>query len=326
MAKSAAASKIPLKTRFAAWWEGYDASDYHAHLSGESQAPAVPQTRKEPPALPAEESAAIEAAAERMPDAWLQPRIDLAQLIWGEGYCGPGGPEQIIAMSKLLALNSEMSLLYLGAGVGGPARALAKEFGVWVSGYESSATQVQVGNDLSTRAGLSKKAELTVADPSAAHPFNRHFDRAIIQGFLYQSKDFVHWLEAVHETLKPDSLLLVSGLYLRNEEDHADPGVVAWLGHEGNRAHQITVDELLDGLAKTHFKVRVNEDTSAEYLSLIQQAWASAGTVVARLMADPQTQGHARILLREAELWNHRSKLIERGLLQYRRIVGQKLD
>ena len=94
-------------------------------------------------------------------DLWDAKRVNISQYIWGEGYCGPGGPEHIVSMSKLLALSPKMSMMCLGAGLGGPTRTLADKFGVWVSGYEESEHLVEAGNELSIKG--SKRTRLRPA-------------------------------------------------------------------------------------------------------------------------------------------------------------------
>src|SRR5690606_2650960 len=109
---------IPLSLRLKAWWEGYDAEEL-ARLSLKNS-PAEPEPRavaKEPPAqtiltpLQGETTGKPELPV----DPWDSNRIDVAQLIWGRGFCGPGGPEHVVAISKLLTLTPEMSMMHLGA-------------------------------------------------------------------------------------------------------------------------------------------------------------------------------------------------------------------
>ncbi|RME62340.1 MAG: hypothetical protein D6782_12415, partial [Alphaproteobacteria bacterium] len=94
MAKAAdsATGKLPFKLRLKAWWEGYDPADL-ARLDGMRPMPATPraparpkvaETPPPPPSPPAE--------PDGLPvDPWDKSRINVAQYIWGPGYCGPGG-------------------------------------------------------------------------------------------------------------------------------------------------------------------------------------------------------------------------------------------
>jgi SAM-dependent methyltransferase len=323
MAKAAATAKIPFGTKLKAWWEGYDADEYHAKLSGGHPAPAAEPERKEPvaplPATPLQGEKPKPGAI----DPWVPPRADVVQLIWGDGYCGPGGPEQVVAASKLLGLNAEMSLLQMGAGLGGPARALASEFGVWVSAYEASPALVAHGNHLSAKAGLAKKAELLEIDPHSNAPFQRHFDRAILDGFLGHVPSAESWLGTIYDALKPDGLMLITDLFL-GDADRTDPRVLDWLAHEPAQVTIESVDLLLQSLKKAGFSVRVNDDLSDEYTTQIQKAWGMAAHVVGQLMADPDQRSNARILLAEAELWNRRISLLKDGVITQRRLLAQK--
>ena len=49
-----------------------------------------------------------------------------------------------------------MSILDLGAGLGGPARTLVEKLGLWITGREISAELARAEIDLSIAAGMAK--------------------------------------------------------------------------------------------------------------------------------------------------------------------------
>ena len=55
--------------------------------------------------------------------------IDRLQILWGEGFLAPGGPEEVRAITHGIDLAGK-SLLDIGCGVGGPSILLARESGV----------------------------------------------------------------------------------------------------------------------------------------------------------------------------------------------------
>jgi len=121
--------------RLRAWWEGYSPEEYLAWLEARRAKGTTGKHKTGAATSPVTEI------------AWKPDRIKVANLIWGEGYCGPGGPQHVVDLSKLLGLTPDMSVLIVGGGLGGPARALAGNFGCYVTAYEQSAELAAAGTD-----------------------------------------------------------------------------------------------------------------------------------------------------------------------------------
>ena len=321
--------KIPFSLRLKAWWEGYDAEELaRLNLKKSQPAPAAapapaPEVPPAPPIL-----TPLQGEAKGKPDLPIDPwddnRIDVAQLIWGRGFCGPGGPEHVVAISKLLTLTPEMSMMHLGAGLGGPARTLAEAFGVWVTGYETSTSLVAAGSELSAMAGMAKKAPLTYLDLSSPQPFERKYDRVMIDSFLSLVENKRQLLELVEESLKADGLCLITDYFLANDETLTLPAYKDWAAGEPRTLTLVRVEELRDILQSSGYQVRVDDNLSNDYVSLIDQTWAGADKIVAELMAQPGQNQLVNVVIKEAELWARRSKLLRDGHITYRRILAAK--
>ena len=109
MASNNNSVKVPMKWRMKAWWEGYDMDDVRSALaSGNDVEEELQKLSPESDDTPKGDN----------PEAlvWDDKRLETAQLIWGEGYCGPGGPEYVASMSKLLGMSPKMSVAVIGAG------------------------------------------------------------------------------------------------------------------------------------------------------------------------------------------------------------------
>ncbi|MEX0297669.1 MAG: hypothetical protein AB3N28_01265 [Kordiimonas sp.] len=175
--KAKKGAKLGVGLRLKAWWEGYDENDIKKRIQERQPDEFVEPEEKDEPEKK-------EITAETM-DPWDEQTVDIAQYVWGKGFCGPGGPEYIISLSKLLALSPEMSMLQIGAGLGGPARVLVDRFGVWMTGYEESPMLVEKGRKLSKMAGLDKKAVLEGYDTEDFEGFARKFDRALSKEAIF---------------------------------------------------------------------------------------------------------------------------------------------
>lgn len=316
--EKAAPVKVPLGLRIKAWWEGYSAAQLQAALREKMGQPPPPAPIKVAPAVRAQEN-------ELPIDPWNNERIDVAQLIWGAEFCGPGGPDHVIANSKLLTLTPEMSMIDLGAGLGGPARVLAEHFGVWVTGYEMSAALVESGNAMSLMAGKARKAQILPFDKDAEQHFDRRFDRALATHFFSKITEKGRVIEKVAAALKPDSLILVNDYFGTDQQALQEPAMVTWMARENQPLHLTTGAAFVDQLNWAGLHVRVNEDVSEEYSEMVNAAWKNADKVVAKLMAGPEMHLAATVL-KEAEIWTTRMNMLRSKRIEVRRILAAKLD
>ncbi len=328
------ASRRPFMVRLRAWWEGYDPDEY-ARWVAAREAACLAAGRQEDDAQdeappPVEEEPVAEAGPPASPeiplDPWDERRAEIAQYIWGEGYCGPGGPEHVISMSKLLALSPKQSLLEIGSNLGGPARTLAQKFGVWVTGYESSENLVELANEISHRKGLLKKAEVFHYDPNTVADFDRRYDRALAKETLYQVEKKAHLLEVVEAHMKPGALFLITDYVLGDESWVASDEYREWRDRESERRRPwlATVEDIVSMLKKVRFNIRVNEDVSDHYIELINDSWKGADRVAERVAAQEDGEALVQALLREAEFWSTRVRLLREGKIRLRRILASK--
>lgn len=323
-----AKEKIPLKLKLKGWWEGYDSAEVRdAYLAARGQeeeddASAPPAAAKKEAPEKTEQKPKDDTPA----DPWNEKRVDIAQYIWGEGYCGPGGPEHIVAMSKLLALSPKMSMMCLGAGLGGPARTLADKFGVWVSGYEESEHLVEAGNEMSLKAGMAKKADLHhyVADGSI--DFGRKFDRVLAKEYLFLVENKKGLMGATFEATKPDGLILITDYVLGSEGAVSSDAYREWKESEHGKVYPVTEEALKAMVEESGYSVRVHEDISDQQISLIANAWSGADKVIAELTKDKDGTALVDTLLKEAEFWARRSKLLIDGTLKLWRTLGYKKE
>jgi len=328
--------RIPLAVRLKAWWQGYEARDLWDRLKAEYESagddPGGADVRPEPPAPEAPEPATAapepqgpEPQTKEAPPVWNAQRVEIAQYVWGEGFCGPGGPDYVVKLSKLLALSPKMSVLILGAALGGPARVLAKNFGAWITGYETSPELVEEGNRLSEAAGLAKKVQLVAYDFEHPEELDRQYDRVFSKEALFTVKNKLGLLKRLFSGVKPDALVLITD-YVVAEESHLNAEEIRdWREAEPRPIYLVTAEQLADWAKDAGFNVRVSEDISDHYIRLIADSWADAEGHAAALMKQGD-DGPAQVetLLHEAEFWARRSRLLTSGKLRLWRIVAHK--
>lgn len=321
MAGKKSNKKMPLGLRLKTWWEGYDADEVNKRFVETLPDEPKPEVKEEPKVEEKKETQSGLAV-----DPWDEKTIDIAQYIWGKGFCGPGGPEYIVGMSKLLALSPEMSMIQLGADIGGPARTLADRFGVWMTGYEQDESLVKAGNEMSKMQGLTKKVELETYAPDHKDftGFDRKFDRAMAKESLCFIENKQAVITAVEEKLKPGGLFLITDYVLGHDAATAKDNYKSWKVGERSNPYPVMAEDLSEMLKSANMQVRVSEDISIQYVEMINKAWRGADKIAAQLAKEEDGANMIQILMREAEFWTRRKKLLEHGDLKLWRVVANK--
>ena len=308
--------KLPLKLKLKAWWDGYDQDEVERKFKAQNKEDVV------------EEPVVEEAKPEVVIDetGWGENRININQFIWGEGFCGPGGIEHILSMTKLLALDKKMSLLEIGSGLGGKARALAENYGVWVTGLEASEMLTEKGNELSLIKGMSKKVNIVHTDFKEEQTFEHNFDRIFSKESLFAVQDKETLLRSVYAATKPEGLALFTDYVLGSEGSVMKDEFKEWRDKEDVRPYCQTEQEYREIIELVGYKTRVSEDITAQYIELISNAWKGSTEVVKQLINEENSRDMIDALLSEAEFWSRRVSLLKSGELKVWRVLGYKQD
>jgi len=183
---------------------------------------------------------------------------------------------------------------------------------------------VEKGRKLSKMAGLDKKAVLEQYDPENFEGFGRKFDRAISKEALFTIEDKASMIAHIEDKLKPGGLFLMTEYVIDSDAVLGKDRYKEWMVAERSHPYPILSDELVDLLKANRMQVRVSEDISRQYIDMINQAWAGADEVAAKLAQREDGAQMIQTLMREAEFWTRRKKLLETGDLKLWRIVANK--
>ena len=253
---------------------------------------------------------------------WETSRLKLVQEIWGEGFSSPGGTEHILNMIKFFGLNPAMSVLDLGAGLGGATRTMSERFGVWVTGLEADPDLAEAAMALSTKAGMAKKAPISHFDPETFTHKPKSIDCAFSKEFLFTVKDKPAFLRTVENLLKPRGQFLFTD-YVLNTTGNDSIALQKWREFEPNTPHPWTVQDYKQALTELHLDVRVIEDNTKDFHKMVTQAWAD---YIRRLEGRAVAPDEAPALVDEVELWTRRIQAIESGDLRVCRVHALKKD
>jgi cyclopropane fatty-acyl-phospholipid synthase-like methyltransferase len=302
------------KTRLYAWWEGYELPE------------AVPERAAPRVSLARAEGAAAPRGGPEQGSALLLPQVQVMRKLWGGDFVSPGDEEHVLDLVKPLGLNPKMSLLDFGAGIGGPARAMSKEFGVWITGLESSQDFVRAGGELSTAAGMGKRVTISAVDAKKPVLPERRFDCIFAKESLGQVPEKQKLFADMVKSLKPGGHVLFTDYVLTKAIGDAEASAwLDWCGRELGIPHPWRSYQLLDAMNDAGLDIRINEDITERYMSLVLGRWQLWEEFVKAFDGgSPSAQERMTMLLGKAQLWTQRIAALRSGELRVFRFHAMK--
>lgn len=313
--------------RLRAWWEGEEQDP--VWQNGQPVEVFTPKNR--PPELSEHDEAARAAGYLPMPapefpsvadldDRWPEWRLDMAERLWGDGFLVPGGLSYATDFVKAMMPASEKSFLDLGAGIGGAVRGINKEFGVWMTGMEPSEALAEIGKETSIKQGLGRRAPVSWYDPDRIRLEARKYNGVYAFETFYKFADKGAVFDACHLTLRHGGHLMFTDIVLAHP---GDPGetVRKWMSTDRVVNPLWTAKQVHAALAERDFDVRVAEDMTGQYRSMVLAGWL-------RLL-DSLTPGKvdcsfAMNMIRECEYWMARVSALDSGALRVYRYHAMK--
>lgn len=286
-----------------------------------SFAGAVRDTRTAPGAGPLRGAARapvratpVAAAADPGPGAMeaFEDRLAVLTALWGEGFTCPGGEEEVLRLTKPLGLSPSHSVLHLGAGLGGGTRVIAKSSGAYVSGFEVDPELAKAAGEAAARAGMAKRAGVHAFDP--ANPGFRpgYFHHAFVHEALWTLPDKQPVLGSMVQAVKLGGQIMIADL-VRAENDPNDPAWSAWAVLERRPPSLPTEKGIGRTLLSMGLDIRIVEDVTQRHINQALAGWMNRVTALRRSKPAPR---QAALLVREAELWLRRCRLMQEGRMR----------
>ncbi len=243
-------------------------------------------------------------------------RATIGQWLWGEGFVSPGDEQYILEMVKPFGLTPAMSMLDLSAGLGGPARLIAKAFGTYVTGLERSPERATRGMAMSVEANLAKRATISQYNPENVELRSNSFDCILGRGATYSIVEKERLFRVVYQGLKQRGQLLFNEFTV--DPALADrPELAAWMARESFPPALWSIEQYQDCLTSLGFDIRVVVDVTALYRSMIIAGWAS---MLKEIDLKAMARNHLITVINEAELWMLRIAALQSGALHVYRV------
>ncbi len=239
---------------------------------------------------------------------WPSARIAVAESLWGPGFLFPGGEEETIRWATPIGLSNESSLLLVGAGSGGPPRVVSAAFDVWVGGYEANPRLVAVANARGARG----RARIEAWDPLApAFPPHAYHHGLALEPLGGSKPEPT--LPAIAAALKPGGHFVLVETVADLPLEPADPQIATWARLARRAAAAPSELAITGALQRLRFDVRIVEDITQRHVHYALNGWLAA---VQAMEAVPPSLRQAALMVREAELWLLRVRLMRAGRLR----------
>lgn len=132
--------------------------------------------------------------------------LSLLQIIWGEGFLSPGGPQAVRAIVAGLDLKDK-SVLDIGCGLGGLDEVLAGEFGARVTGVDVAKLIVRLGQERIARSAWRDRIEIRLIEPGPLPFADAGFDVVFGKDAWLHIPDKAAFFAEVFRVLKPGGIV-----------------------------------------------------------------------------------------------------------------------
>ncbi len=266
----------------------------------------------------------LDVADEHDPNSelWSEARLEVCERLWGEGCLTPFTAEFVISALRLIEVDESKSLLQLGSALGGTARAVVNEIGVWISGYEEDEEIVEIAKLRSKMAGMSKKAAISKYEPAKPKFKQNSYNVALAYECLTHIEDKEELFKAIHKSLRSNGHFIMTDYVLPNSEP-PNEAVTRWFKQESMNPKLWTSRRIYDTLNELSFDVRVAEDYTKTYRNLVFTGWLN---LLSQLTKKELTPDFATALIKECEYWIYRISALDSGGLKVYRYHAIKED
>ncbi len=182
------------------------------------------------------------------------------------------GPEATQELIEILDVTADSHVLDVGAGLGGPARRLAKASGGRVTGIDLSEDYCSVGNKLTGWLGLSERVRLEAGDATRLERFApSSFDAGwtIHVGMNIEDKGSLY--ASVARVLKPGAPFVLFDILSAGAEEPQYPAPWAATPEQSFLA---TADEMSAHLERAGFSIIKSKDQTSQALVFLDETIA----------------------------------------------------
>jgi phosphoethanolamine N-methyltransferase len=257
--------------------------------------------------------------ADDVPHDYDTTMLDMLQIIWGEGYLSPGGPQAVREIMQGIDLRGKR-VLDIGCGVGGLDQVLVELGAAHVTAVDVAAPLIALGRKRMAAAGLSDRIDLQVIGPEAKLPFDdAAFEVVFTKDAWLHVLDKPALLRDVHRVLKPGGQL-AGGDWMKGPEPYS-ADMIYFIELEGIPYHPTTLAEYGVMLHDTEFNEIKLLDINAWYRDLAKEELARLKGELYDLMTEKLGDTSRDHFLED---WRMLTVVLDKGELRPGRLWARK--
>lgn len=223
------------------------------------------------------------------------------EVVWGRGFLSPGGPEEVRMIVDGVELDGR-AVLDIGVGTGGPAVALAREFGANVIGIDIEDGVLERARALVHETGLAERIRLEKVEPGPLPFPDASFDVVFSKDSLVHVPDKRALYAEIERVLRPGGHLAVSD-WLSSPRADQDPAMRAWLEAVHLDFAFATAGEIVAMLRELGFEAVEAVDRNRWFVDLSHREQAA-------ITGPLRSQLEARFGAEEVTAWYDRRQLL----------------
>lgn len=259
----------------------------------------------------------------------ITARGQVAQALWGEGNLTPGPAEFIQEISHSLVLTQELSMLDLGAGLGGPARAINAATKVWITAYEAVPEYVKYGMEQSIMHGMGKKVPITEFHAETVELPKHKFNCVFSKEMMHHVSNKPQLLRKIQGTLKPGGQFFFTNYVVTGMAKNS-PAIAKWNEADGQQSHFWSEEEYKAAFTAAKLDLRVSENLTPKYCEMIADGFRSLRQKMDELLAEETDAERRSQLLHalafETKRWAVRAEAMQSGEIAIYRFSGLNTD
>lgn len=198
----------------------------------------------------------------------------LLQVVWGDGFLSPGGPEEVARILEGSDIRGAR-ILDVGCGLGAVDVLLVREHGAAkVTGIDLEPDLLAKARQRVARAGLTGRIELLQVTPGPLRFDPESFDVVFSKDSIVQIPDKPALYAEICRVLVPGGRF-IAGDWLRGGDGPYSPEMLEYFRLEGITYNLASAEASAAALAATGFSEIVIRDRNAWYLGLAERELAA---------------------------------------------------
>jgi phosphoethanolamine N-methyltransferase len=185
------------------------------------------------------------------------------ELMWGQGFMSPGGPEEVGLIVQGLDLRGK-EILDIGSGLGGPSMCLVSQHGAGrVVGIDLESLNVERATNYAAKAGVSERLTFQTVDGGSLPFEDESFDIVFSKDAVTEAPNKEDIFLESYRVLRPGGWVAMSD-WFRGLEPFT-PEMTEWIKVVGVALEMTTLDETAEQLRRIGFADVLIEDRNEWY-------------------------------------------------------------